>query len=930
MWTHRSKDQSSPYPCLGQPHKNIHPSQRWTTEDNPFSIKLIINKDDLAGLKNQCGIPIFKSQNHPIMKRYASILTLLANLLLSLLSVQAQQQSDNGLKSISEGMLRNHIFFLASNYMNGRVATSPEYTIASQYVASQFAAAGLKPLVMKNGATNGYFQGLPFAHTTYNDQPELILRQNGHETRLVHNLDYKVGSGSPCDFDTLQLVFVGYGIDEPAENWNELKDLDLKGKIAVCLNGAPTKDGQPVLSEAVTKKYSGWNGLISRSFGSMVYSKGVAGIILVNPEGTLEMTFDELQSDFTGEKFRYLGAGTPKPERQRPFVYVAKPGFLDLVLPGNKGNKPQILDGIRLSNHVRIIKEDTIYSNNVIGMVPGTDSLLRDEYIIVGGHLDHIGGGNDAYNGADDNASGSAGVMEIARAFAMNPCKRTIVFAAWTSEEMGMYGSEFFLKSGIIPKEKIKFNLNLDMIGRTGKGNEASRAHYVVTDKKYVKEITAFIEGINKGITDFPILFDNDDNSPGGSDHMTFIEAGIPAFFFFSGVHADLHNTGDDPEKIDYPKAASICRLGYLVTERLGNIQVVPTFEPPVDPSIKQLSAEPLWVIKSKVYWSMVHNGMVLYVSTEGEAGTDTKNSLLHAVDLSNGKELWNKKLSSNISTVPFVERNIIYYRANTPNEPGGTLFGIDLNSRQIVFEYVFDNVLYEFRVHNNILFGREQKLIAIDIGTKKVIWKFGTESTVVTEFDFDGDNIYVKFTSPSGPNQDKTVQNLCALKIRSGEKLWEYQIDQTYSNPRVYGNLVCFWSRDRYLCGINKVDGQMKWRFNVENEFRVATAQSGNHIYVVSGKKSELYCLDSKQGNPVWTFSPSSLVFKEPIFYKSQVILFSGKEKSVIGLDNSTGRQLWELALPVEPGMNSTIHSDCLFIHCADGFYCYDLSILK
>ncbi|MBT7094618.1 MAG: M20/M25/M40 family metallo-hydrolase, partial [Bacteroidetes bacterium] len=734
------------------------------------------------------------------MKRSVSILTLLGSLFLTLISVQAQQQTDPGIKSISEAVLRDHIFFLASDYMNGRVATSPEYNIASHYVASQFAAARLEPLVTKDGATNEYFQGLPFARTTYNDQPELILKQNGRETRLVHNQDYKVYIGSPHDFDTLQLVFVGYGINEPAENWNELKDLDLKGKIVVCLNGAPTKDGQPVLSAAATKKYSGRRGLSSRAFfGSMVYGKGVAGIIIVNPEGTLEMTLDELQSKFTGEKFSYLGAGKPKPDRKRPFVYVAKPGFLDLVLPGNKSNKPQILDGTYLSNHIRIIKEDTIYSNNVIGMVPGTDSLLRDEYIIVGGHLDHIGyGGNEAYNGADDNASGAAGVMEIARAVAKNPFMRTVVFAAWTSEEMGLYGSEYFLNSGIIPKEKIVFNLNLDMIGRTTNENEASHAHYVVTDKKYLKEITAFIKETNKGVTDFPLIFNNDDNSPGGSDHMSFIEAGIPAFFFFSGRHNDLHTIGDDPEKIDYPKAASICRLGYLVTERLGNMKVIPTFKPPVDPTIKNLSAEPIWAINSKANWSMVNNSIALYSTTERTVGTDTNHSVLHAVDLSNGKELWNNKLNSIFSYYypPVIEKNIIYFHTYILKKPEGSYFGIDLNSGQIVFEYVINNS-NQLRVHNNILFVKEKELIALDIATKDVIWKFGTKSSSVTDYDIDQENVYIEFTGPSGPNKDETGQNLCALKIRSGEKLWEYQIDRAYTNPRVYGNLVCFWGRD-------------------------------------------------------------------------------------------------------------------------------------
>jgi Zn-dependent M28 family amino/carboxypeptidase len=242
--------------------------------------------------------------------------------------------------------------------------------------------------------------------------------------------------------------------------------------------------------------------------------------------------------------------------------------------------KTQDLKDTYITSKIEMVKQDTLYSNNVIGIVPGTDPVLRDEYIIVGGHLDHVGPQQGKVsNGADDNASGSAGVMEIAEAVAMNPCKRTVVFVAWSGEEMGLLGSVFFLQSGIIPKEKIKFNINLDMIGRTGKGNEDTRAHYVVTDKKYLAGLTTFISDLNQKVTDFPILYDDDEHSPGGSDHMSFIQEGIPAFFFFSGVHPDLHNSGDDPEKIDYPKAAAVCRLGYLIAEKLGNMPVVPSFQ---------------------------------------------------------------------------------------------------------------------------------------------------------------------------------------------------------------------------------------------------------------------------------------------------------------------------------------------------------------
>ncbi len=506
------------------------------------------------------------------------------------LALQAQQP-DKGLNSITEAELRGHIFFLASDYMNGRVSTTPEYAIAANYVASQFAAAGLLPAVPDEGGSASYMQGLPFARTVWNDKLVWTLTCKGKETQLLHKLDYKIIQGNNLNHENLQLVYVGYGIDDPVQKWNDFKDLDLDGKIVVCLAGAPKKNGEPVFPKEINDRYNSRRGNTSKVFTGIA-SKGAAGVILIDLDGSLGMDFDQITSSFTGE--RTVFKGSQRAGRMGSFLttYLAKPAFLDLIMAGNKNNpnlnpdhilknyKPQMLEGITLNSQVEILSEDIILSNNVIGMVPGTDSVLKHEYIVVGGHLDHVRAQQGKVcNGADDNASGSAGVMEIAEAIAMNPCKRTVIFATWSGEEMGLLGSSFFLESGIFPKEKVKFNVNLDMIGRTGKGNEETRAHYAVTDKQYIRELTSFINDLNKGVTDFPILMDDDEHSPGGSDHMTFIQKGIPAFFFFSGVHADLHNPGDDPEKIDYPKAAAVSRLGYLIAQKLGNMDVVPTFQ---------------------------------------------------------------------------------------------------------------------------------------------------------------------------------------------------------------------------------------------------------------------------------------------------------------------------------------------------------------
>ena len=491
-------------------------------------------------------------------------------------TVNAQNPSDAALESITAAELRDHIFFLASDYLNGRVATSPEYEIAAQYVAAQFANAGLQPGVKMEDGSMTFFQGVPFAKTIYNEDLSWTITSKGKVKELVHQNDFKILMSSQLNFNQMGIVWVGYGIDEPAHDWNDFQDLEIQGKIMICMGGAPMKNGKPVLPEEIHQKYLGQRGFQSKISG--LFSKGAAGIILIDPDGSAGMDFDQIPSSFSNEKYVYKDDERMGQGGAFPSIYLARTDILKALGIDRKA-KPQVIKETFLDCSIEILSENILLSNNVVGIVPGTDPDLKNEFIVVGAHLDHVQPQQgQVSNGADDNASGSAGVLEIAEAIAMNPCRRSVLFVTWTAEEMGLIGSRYFLSSEAYPNDQLKFNMNLDMIGRTDPKNEESRAHFVVTNKRYLHELETFIGGINDGVTDFPLIFDDDDHSPGGSDHQTFIGEGIPAFFFFSGVHRDLHRPTDDADKIDYAKAESISRLGYLLTCKLANMDTVPDF----------------------------------------------------------------------------------------------------------------------------------------------------------------------------------------------------------------------------------------------------------------------------------------------------------------------------------------------------------------
>lgn len=519
-------------------------------------------------------------------------ISLLALVLLLLSgSIKAQESIDKGLSSISADELRGHLFFLASDYLNGRYAHSKEYDLAAQYVAAQFAAAGLEPGISKSDGSSSYFQGVPFEKTSFGKEVTWKILREDQEFAMDFQEDFKTMFGDNHNHDQLSIVWLGYGIEEPEHKWNDFKDLDIRGKIVVCMAGAPMKKGKPVLPKEIHDKYDGPGGLGKKIFTGM-FNRGASGIIVVDLDGSIGIPFQAVPQESTNDKYIYKGSSVSEGQRSMPTVYLAQPEFLNVLMGKNKANpllnpdqilknyQPQELSNTYLKSGLEILGKEPVFTNNVVGLVRGTDPVLQNEYIVVGAHLDHVRPVNgEACNGADDNASGSSGVMEIAEALVKNPCKRSVVFITYTGEELGLLGSRYFLDQETFPLSQIKFNINLDMIGRSSTKNEESRAHYVVSHKKYIQAIEKFITDVNQGITDFPLLFDNDEDSPGGSDHQSFINKGIPAFFFFSGIHKDLHNPGDDAEKIDYAKAESISRLAYLLTQKLGNMTTVPNFQ---------------------------------------------------------------------------------------------------------------------------------------------------------------------------------------------------------------------------------------------------------------------------------------------------------------------------------------------------------------
>jgi Zn-dependent M28 family amino/carboxypeptidase len=222
---------------------------------------------------------------------------------------------------------------------------------------------------------------------------------------------------------------------------------------------------------------------------------------------------------------------------------------------------------IGLKNNTMQVK-----SSNVIAVVTGTDVVLKNEYITVGAHLDHLGVLNDSiYNGADDNASGSAAVLEIADAVAHSKPKRSVIFILYTAEEEGLLGSRYFINNPPVPVKNIKFNLNLDMIGRpAGEANDL----FIVSAGKISQKYKKLLQAINNKTEKIVLDTIDKKNFSKRSDQASFYPKGIPNLFFSTGVHIDYHKPSDDPAKIDYNFLRCVSRLSYDLVMELADEQL--------------------------------------------------------------------------------------------------------------------------------------------------------------------------------------------------------------------------------------------------------------------------------------------------------------------------------------------------------------------
>ena len=400
---------------------------------------------------------------------------LLAGLLLAACEKEAADEvfvdENTAIDTISKEALANHLAYLADDAREGRMAGERGYDEAAQYVADRFAEMGLTP-----GGDDGWYQQVPLiSYRIDEESTTLIAHRDGEDTELQYKEHFVMGGDKVRENTTVraEVVYVGFGVHAPEVGYSDYDGVDVEGKIIALFGNAPAtlpseerayySSGRTKAEEAVRRGAIGMIGLRSRRFDEFVPWERIKaqagarpGMAWVTLTGEPADYYPELVggASISTEVANELFAGTPISfEEARDATEASTPASVPLGFEVTLGRK---------TTH------EVITSPNVVGIVPGTEPGLKNEYIVYTAHLDHNGvgpavDGDSIYNGMYDNAMGSSLLIETARAFANSPAKRSTVFIALTAEERGLLGSDYYAHYPTVPSDAIVANINLDM-----------------------------------------------------------------------------------------------------------------------------------------------------------------------------------------------------------------------------------------------------------------------------------------------------------------------------------------------------------------------------------------------------------------------------------------------------------------------------------
>ena len=504
--------------------------------------------------------------------------------LLVLLPASPLLAQARGLRAIDVQELQHWLRFLGAREFRGRSAPSAELDIASRYLALEAARLGLEPL-LPNGS---FLQDVPVEVTTVSPERSRIrLTSPSGELRLPFPQAFTASARLPGDWSASgPVVFAGTALTGLRPKWDDAV-AELRGRWVMVLEASEAGSTPEERRESAAARER------------LLREKGALGVIsVIAPEREARLAGHDLDFD-VAQRLRFLDVDTvnpvPPPAPGQPAVPAVAPLPLDAVEVRHEAAAhimgvsleemaklaeaaakdrvvaPRALPGRSVDVEV-FFETRTTSTPNVVAWLPGSDPGLRGEYVLIGSHHDHNPPREGrVFPGADDTASGSVGMLALARALVAERPKRSVIFVWHTAEERGLVGAYYFVQHSPVPVEKISAVLNLDMISR----NDPDGI-YLIGSNKVSSELDASLRRMNDRHVQLSLDYKYED--PGEpsrfffrSDQYPYIRYGIPGVWLFCGTTEDYHREGDVEEKADYAKMEKVVRLAYLVAMDIGN-----------------------------------------------------------------------------------------------------------------------------------------------------------------------------------------------------------------------------------------------------------------------------------------------------------------------------------------------------------------------
>lgn len=517
------------------------------------------------------------------------------------LNISAQKAQTNK-SSADEQTLRTHVQYLASDKLEGRRTGGTGATYAAGYVSNLFAnyklKAGFNAPGTKGKTKANYLQTFSIitgveigAGNTFSID---ISKNGGQKLTFVEEMAFKpVGFSPNGEISGRSVVFAGYGISSSELKYDDYKNLDVRNKVVVVFDGSPDADNP----------HSNFARYNAHAKAKIAKDKGAVGLLIVSREAKLET-----------DKLAQLKYDATLGEAALPTLLISRKSGADILDTDETGlqnaekiaamSKTIPLNACLAANSnaavdfkVNLVKK-TAEAYNVVGVLEGNDSNLKNEAIVIGAHYDHLGRGGqgslaanstEIHHGADDNASGVSAMLELARQFAKEKKnKRTIIFIAFGGEEEGLLGSQYYVSNPAFPIAKTVAMINMDMVGRLngekltiGGIGTASEWKNLVEAKDLSDGVGLTVAKLNNfpaqnnnsnSITKFNLQLNEDGFGP--SDHSSFYAQKVPVLFFFTGTHNDYHKPSDTAEKINY---SGLLKITNFVEEIVRAVDANPT-----------------------------------------------------------------------------------------------------------------------------------------------------------------------------------------------------------------------------------------------------------------------------------------------------------------------------------------------------------------